>query len=98
MELYRGSTGALSVDGHSRWVAPERGDVLPHPLERKKLVVETCIVVTQPGIAEFWDRDETEGGEAVVYRDDNDVGALLDPVLEGPVRRISLYISCQTNL
>jgi hypothetical protein len=59
-------TRGLAGDGHVRGIAPERSDVLAHPLERSDLVEDTAIGQSVSR------REESVGAEAIVDRDRND--------------------------
>lgn len=93
VELNGASARALAVDRHFLGVAAEATDVRLHPLKRLHLVEESCVEVPVSGVPQGGSSEKSERGEPVVHRDDDHVGALVDPVVEGPVRRISVDIA-----
>jgi len=57
------------------------------------LVKEARVEVTVGRVSERRRCEETERGETVIYRHDDNVGALIDPVVERPVPRIAVDIT-----
>lgn len=98
MQLHRTSTRTLAIDGYFARVATKARNVILNPLERLDLVKEASVKVSVRAVAEGRMCEETKGGEAVVYGDDDDVGALVDPVVEGPISRVSEYIASSMDI
>ena len=94
MQLHTTPTRALSIDGDFASVATERRDMPLHPAKGFNLVEKPGVKVTEGRVGtEFRVREETEGAETIVDRNDDNVGGLVNPVLEGPECRISEDIS-----
>jgi hypothetical protein len=93
MQLRRTAPRALPIDRHLPRIAAEALDIRLDPLERLDLVEEARVEVAIGGFLQGGGGEEAEGGEAVVDGDGDDVGALIDPVVEGPVCGVSVYVA-----
>ena len=62
-------------------------------LQRLDLVEEASIEVTQALGLELRHGEETDGVQSVIDGRDHDVGGLVDPVVERPVRRIAVNVA-----
>ena len=93
MQLDRASTRALSIDGNLLRVPTETSNMFLHPFKGLDLVKEARIEVTVGRVSERRRCEETERGETVIHRDDDNVGALIDPVVERPVPGIAVDIA-----
>lgn len=93
MQLRRTAPRTLSVNRHLPRVAAKALDIRLNPLERLDLVEEARVEGPVGGVLQGGGGEEAEGGEAVVDGDGDDVGALVDPVVEGPVCGVSVYVA-----
>jgi hypothetical protein len=78
----------LTVDRHFTRVAAECADVGLHPFKGLHLVEETGVEGADLGSRECGMGEEAEDGEAVVDRDDDDIGRLVDPMIERPFKSL----------
>jgi len=63
------------------------------PFKGLDLVKEARVEVTVGCVSERRGCEEAERGEAVIYRDDDNVRALVDPVVERPVPRVAVDVT-----
>ncbi len=82
MELHRGSSRALPVDSYPRRIPAERSNMSLDPFKSLCLVKKANIEVSIDSVREFWDSEEPEGRKTVIDGDDDDIGALMDPIVE----------------
>lgn len=93
MHFHAASTRALPIYRHFSWIAPERCDVLLHPLQGKLLVLKPNVMISEERVGgELRVRQEAERVKSVVDRHDNDVWGLIDPVLKRPVSGIAILV------
>ena len=88
----------LSVDGYTRWVASESVDVVLDPFECENLVPETDNEVALDAICERRMGEETQRGEAVIHRDDDDVGREVDPLFKRKIGRVTVQVAYENRL
>ena len=69
-----------------------------NPAEGHALVLEARVEIAERGIVrELGSRKETNRVQAIVDGSDDDVGRLVNPVVEWPVSRVSVHIPCQVE-
>ena len=93
MQLDRASTRTLSIDGNLLRVPAETSNMLLDPFKGLDLVKETRVEVAVGCVSECRRCEEAERGEAVIYRDDDNVGALVNPVVERPVPGVAVDVT-----
>lgn len=93
MQLYRTAASALSVNRDLVRIASERIDIAFHPFKSLYLVLESCVEVTVGRILELGHGQEPEGVKTVVNGDDNHVGTLVNPVVKGPISRVTIDVA-----
>lgn len=98
MQLHRAPTRTFAVDRNLARVATKARNVLLDPLERLDLVEEACVEVSVRTVAEGRVCKESKGGEAIVHGDDDDVGALGHPVVEGPISGVAVNVASAMNV
>jgi len=89
MERNWAPSSTLPIDRHPLRVAPKVSNVLFHPSQRLDLVEESNIKISIGRISQLRDAKEAKGWEAVVYWNDDEVGALVDPMLERKALRVA---------
>ena len=90
VELDRASTRTLPIDGNLMGVSAEISNVFLDPFKSLDLIKEACVEVAVGRISERRRCEEAERGESVVYRDDDDFGTLVNPVIKGPVLGVAV--------
>ncbi len=98
MKLYRGPSCTLSVDRHPRRIPAERSDILLDPFEGLYLVKKAHIKVSIGGVCEFRNSKEPEGRKAVVDGDDDNVGTLMDPMVEWKVSGVTVNVASAVDV
>lgn len=95
MQFDGGTTRTLAIDRDTVWITTKGTDILVNPSERLYLVQDSSIEVAVCRIRELWRRKEAKRIEAVIDRHDNDIGALVDPVIEWPVPWVAIDITSE---
>lgn len=98
MNFNRRCSSALPVNRNLVRVATESSDIFLHPSQRFGLILNPSVHITERAVAgKFGMREEAEGVDAVVYRDNYYLGDLVDPVVEWPIDRVASDISYQKS-
>ena len=93
MQLDRASTRTLSIDSNLLGIPTEASNMFLDPFKGLDLVKKARVEVPVGCVSERRRCEEAERGETVVYRDGDNVGALIDPVVERPVPRIAVDVT-----
>ena len=93
MQLDRASTRTLSIDGNLLRVPAVTSNMLLDPFKGLDLIKEARVEVPVGCVSERRRCEEAERGEAVIYRDNDNVGALVDPMVKRPVPGVAVDVT-----
>ena len=93
MQLDRASTRTLTIDGNLIRIPAETPDILLDPFKSLDLVQEARVEITVGCVSESRRCEEAERGKAVIYRHDDNIGALFDPVVERPIPGVAIAVT-----
>lgn len=91
-------TSTLSVDCDARRIAAECLNVLLDPAQGFELVEDANVQVPRRGIREFRRGEEAQSSQAVVDRHDDNIWALLYPMIEGKADRVAVSIAATVDV
>lgn len=93
-----GTPGALSVDGDFVGITAEVVDVVLDPVQGLNLIQETDVVIRNSSTGEIGMGEESESSQTIVDRDDNNLLALMDPMIVGQGGGVSEDITTSVDV
>jgi len=93
VKLDRAPTCTLSIDGNLPWVPTKVANVFLDPSKGLNLVEEACVKVAVGRVPERRCCKKAKRRQPIIHRDDNDVWALVDPVVKGPIPGVAVDVT-----
>ena len=98
MKKNRGSTGTLSVYGNHSRITAKVIDIVVDPIQGLHLIQEADVVISDTTPGELWMGQESESRQTVVDGDNDDLLALVNPVIERPTFWVPIEVAPSMNV
>ena len=98
MKKDRGSTGTLPIYGDRSGITAEVIDIVVDPIQGLHLIQEADVVISDTTPGELWMGQESESRQTVVDGYNDDLLALVNPVIERPIFWVPVDVTPSMNV